>query len=198
MSSHVVKSRVVAGPYLVCVADGLKVPKEGRKMPAVKKLHQSSGNNSNAPLHHGPLVSGHLLAGSRHGRRRRRCAPLASRIHEGLVWKRGDGRTLLDKMVTMFLLLVQQMGSPVRLVADACHASRKVILPLIERGPEGLDGNHLPAVVAKVDELGRPLVFIQYGSSRQRMLECRKSLLTAPWRWTPNFEWTDRDEQITY
>ena len=30
----------------VLVADGLKVPKEGRKMPAVKKLHQESQDNS--------------------------------------------------------------------------------------------------------------------------------------------------------
>ncbi len=28
------------------VADGLKAPKEGRKMPAVKKLHQESADNS--------------------------------------------------------------------------------------------------------------------------------------------------------
>src|SRR3990172_4767472 len=34
------------GDALVCLADGLKVPKEGQKMPAVKKLHQESTNNS--------------------------------------------------------------------------------------------------------------------------------------------------------
>ena len=32
--------------HLLLVADGLKVPKEGRKMPGVKKLHQSSTDNS--------------------------------------------------------------------------------------------------------------------------------------------------------
>ena len=31
---------------LVLIGDGLKVAKEGKKMPAVKKLHQSSQNNS--------------------------------------------------------------------------------------------------------------------------------------------------------
>lgn len=31
---------------LVLLADGIKVPKTGRKMPAVKKLHQESQNNS--------------------------------------------------------------------------------------------------------------------------------------------------------
>ena len=34
------------GAYRVWIADGLKAPKEGRKMPAVKKLHQESANNS--------------------------------------------------------------------------------------------------------------------------------------------------------
>ncbi len=34
------------GPRLVLVADGLKAPKEGRKMPAVKKLHQESSDYS--------------------------------------------------------------------------------------------------------------------------------------------------------
>jgi hypothetical protein len=31
---------------LVLLADGIKAPKTGRKMPAVKKLHQESQNNS--------------------------------------------------------------------------------------------------------------------------------------------------------
>jgi len=32
--------------HLVLLADGIKAPKTGRKMPAVKKLHQESQNNS--------------------------------------------------------------------------------------------------------------------------------------------------------
>ncbi len=34
---------------LLLVGDGLKVPKEGRKMPAVKKLHQESSSNTKPP-----------------------------------------------------------------------------------------------------------------------------------------------------
>ena len=41
------------GHRLVCVADGLKVPKEGRKMPAVKKLHQESSDNVKAEFFFG-------------------------------------------------------------------------------------------------------------------------------------------------
>ena len=40
---------VRVGDSLVCLADGIKVGKEGKKMPAVKKLHQSSGSNTKAP-----------------------------------------------------------------------------------------------------------------------------------------------------
>ena len=41
---------LAVGDYAVCVADGLKVAKEGRRMPAVKKLHQESQNNSKSPF----------------------------------------------------------------------------------------------------------------------------------------------------
>ena len=36
---------VAVGERLVCLADGIKAPKEGRKMPAVKLLHQQSASN---------------------------------------------------------------------------------------------------------------------------------------------------------
>ena len=44
------------GAYDVYVADGLKVAKEGKKMPGVKKLHQASENNSKAPY-----IMGHSI-----------------------------------------------------------------------------------------------------------------------------------------
>lgn len=84
------------GPYLICLADSLKLPKEGRKMPAVKKLHQPSQDNTKAPF-----ISGHslqvlclLVAGP--------AVPLAARIHEGLVWSDRDRCTPLDKLVRLF------------------------------------------------------------------------------------------------
>ena len=44
------------GGRLVFLADGIKAPKEGKKMPAVKSLHQQSGSNSR-PEH----IMGHSL-----------------------------------------------------------------------------------------------------------------------------------------
>jgi len=118
---------------LVLVGDGLKVAKEGKKMPAVKKLHQSSDNNSKPSyifghsfqalglLVRGPV--GHLC-----------CVPLTSRIQEGVVFSNRDRRTLLDKFVQLFLTLVGELEGATLLVVDAYYASRKVLRPLLAVG----------------------------------------------------------------
>jgi len=121
------------GSRLVLVADGLKVPKEGRKMPAVKKLHQESQDNSKPEwiLGHSFQAVGILVRGALG---QVFSVPLASRIHEGLVFCNRDSRSLLDKMVVLFLSIVRVLDRPAILVADAYYASRKVVLPLLEKG----------------------------------------------------------------
>jgi DDE superfamily endonuclease len=47
------------------------------------------------------------------------------------VWSNRDQRTLLDKLVLLFLPLAAALQTPVILVADAYYASRKVIVPLL-------------------------------------------------------------------
>lgn len=117
----------------VLVADGLKVPKEGRKMPAVKKLFQQSEDNSKPDF-----IFGHsfeaigLLVLAPLGRVL--CVPLLSRIQEGLVFSNRDKRTLLDKFVQLFLPITPLFGKPTLLVADALYCTRKVIRPLLENG----------------------------------------------------------------
>jgi hypothetical protein len=121
------------GTARVCIADGLKAPKEGRKMPAVKKLHQESTNNSKAPFIFGHsfqcislltrTASGHAMA-----------VPLVARICEGVVWSNRDKRTQLDRLVLLFVPLASALQAVVILVADAYYASRKVILPLLRAG----------------------------------------------------------------
>jgi len=145
----------------VFVADGLKVAKEGRKMPAVKHLHQESADNSKPEF-----ISGHsfqalgLLVQGPLGQVF--AVPLLSRIHEGLVFSNRDQRSLLDKLVQMFLPVASLLTDPALLVADAYYASRKVILPLLQ------EGHHLvtrvrrnsvawyPAVAASQRQRGRP------------------------------------------
>ncbi|MHB8634681.1 MAG: transposase [Thermoplasmatota archaeon] len=120
------------GGHLVAVCDGLKVGKEGRRMPGVKSLHQESQNNSKAPY-----IMGHsyqtvgLLVTAATGIA---CIPLASRLHAGIKSGPGEKRTILDQLVNLFLPLANTLHEPCILVADAYYASRKIILPLLARG----------------------------------------------------------------
>ena len=117
---------VAVGERLVCLADGIKAPKEGRKMPAVKLLHQQSASNSKPEYimgHSFQAVSllvqgpaGHVAA-----------VPLVSRIHEGLVWSNRDTRTLLDKLALLLFSLAGILDRKLLLVADAYYASGKMI-----------------------------------------------------------------------
>jgi len=121
------------GPYYVCLADGLKAPKEGRKMPAVRSLHQSADSNSKPPFimgHSFQAISLLVRAGSGHVA----AVPLTARIHEGVIFSNKDRRTLLDRMVELFCGLVDLWERKVILVADAYYASRKVIRPLLKKG----------------------------------------------------------------
>jgi hypothetical protein len=113
---------------LVLVGDGIKVPKRGKKMPAVKLLHQESESNTKPQY-----IMGHSLQAVSllvHAAKSVFAVPLASRIHEGLVWSNRDQRTLLDKMLALLTLVdIQQ---PFYFVADAYFASYKIINGLLD------------------------------------------------------------------
>lgn len=115
---------------LVLVGDGFKVAKAGKKMPAVKRLHQLSESNTKPSS-----ILGHscqavaLLAQGLAGIV---AIPLAARIHEGLVFSNRDRRTVLDKMLA--LLGVLGLDAPYNFVADAYYASRKIASPLLRAG----------------------------------------------------------------
>ena len=117
----------------VLVGDEIKVPKSGRKMPAVKKLHQQSESNSKPEY-----IFGHscqAVALLTQALSSVFALPLACRIHEGVVFSNRDRRTLLDKMV----LLIDSLGltEPFYLVADAYYATGKMVRGLLAQG------NHL-------------------------------------------------------
>jgi len=112
---------------LVLVGDGIKVPKQGKKMPAVKLLHQVSGSNSKADYimgHSFQAVS--ILAQAVNSVF---AVPLAMRIHEGLVFSNRDQHTLLDKMIR--LLTRVAIEQPCYFVADAYYASAKIVNGLL-------------------------------------------------------------------
>jgi len=117
----------------VLVGDGIKVAKAGRKMPAVKKLHQQSDSNTKPAY-----IFGHscqAIAVLTQALSSVFAIPLACRIHEGVVFSNRDKRTLLDKMI----LLIKALGiqEPVYFVADAYYASGKIVRGLLAKG------NHL-------------------------------------------------------
>src|SRR5450631_993454 len=118
---------------LVLVGDGIKAPKRGRKMPAVKLLHQQSESNTKPEY-----IMGHSLqAVSLLGQAAASvfAVPLAIRIHEGVVWSNRDKRTLLDKMLGLLDILA--LKAPFYFVADAYYAAGKMANGLLEQG------NHL-------------------------------------------------------
>ena len=114
---------------LVLVGDGIKVPKSGKKMPAVKLLHQESESNTKPQY-----IMGHSLQAVSvlvQAAESVFAVPLATRIHEGLVWSNRDKRTLLDRMLT--LLRIVDMRQPFYFVADAYYASQKIITGLLDQ-----------------------------------------------------------------
>lgn len=117
------------GGRLVLFADGLKKSKAGRKMPAVKSLHQASDSNTKPEY-----IMGHscqALALLVKAGKSFQAIPLTARIHEGLVSSNRDRRTLLDKL--LLLLAALQLPEPVLLVADAYYACGKIIRGLLDQ-----------------------------------------------------------------
>src|SRR5213596_1040604 len=117
----------------VVLVDGLKRPKEGRKMPAVKSLHQESRCNAKASFIMGHSLQAVALLVQAAGI----ClaVPVAARIHEGVVWSARDRRTLLDKLCG--LLLGLKWTCALTVVADAYYAAAKFARSLLS------DGHHL-------------------------------------------------------
>lgn len=181
----------------VFLADGLKVPKEGRKMPAVKKLHQESGDNSKPEF-----IFGHsfqavaLLAKGLLGQPF--AVPLASRIHEGVVFSNRHKRTLLDKLAALFLEIVGVAETPGILVADAFYASRKVIRPLLAEGAHLITRARInttawrPAPKPKQRRRGRPRIY----GSKLRLRDLFRD--KARFRSAPSPVYGDEEVKIAY
>jgi len=117
----------------VLVGDGIKIAKAGRKMPAVKRLHQESDSNTKPEY-----IFGHscqAIAVLARALASVFAIPLTCRIHEGLVFSNRDHRTLLDKMVLLINAL--EIPEPFYFLADAYYSTGKIIRGLIAKG------NHL-------------------------------------------------------
>lgn len=142
----------------VLAGDGLKVAKAGRKMPAVKRLHQESESNTKPEYIFGhscqaaAVLAQALLSVF--------AIPLTCRIHEGVVVSNRDKRTLLDKMI----LLIDSLGisEPFYFVADAYYGAGRVIRGLPAQG------NHLVTRVKSNAVAWFPATPPPPGASRRR------------------------------
>jgi DDE superfamily endonuclease len=114
---------------LVLVGDGIKIAKRGKKMPAVKLLHQESDTNTKPEF-----IMGHSLQAVSllvEAQASTFAVPLAVRIHEGLVWCNRDRRTLLDKMLALLGILA--LPELFYFVADGYYAAGKIIHGLLKQ-----------------------------------------------------------------
>jgi len=149
---------------LVVVADGLKNPKEGRKMPAVKLLHQESTNNSKPQYvmaHSCQAICLLVQAGLSFF-----AVPISARIHEGVKFTNRDHRTLTGKCLELLLEVTDQYPS-FYFLADAFYACRTVGHELIKHSHHLISRvksnavGYMPAPVAPKAQRkrGRPKVY---------------------------------------
>jgi len=113
----------------VLVADGLKVPKEARKMPGVRSLHQESNNNSKPEW-----IMGHYFQSIGvlvEGLGRIFAVPLSARIHDGLTVSNREKLTVVDKLLLELLWL--PIPKPFILLVDNYYCARQVALLLVEQ-----------------------------------------------------------------
>jgi len=147
---------------IVLLADGIKVAKSGRKMPAVKTLHQESENNTKRKF-----ISGHscqAIALVVRAASSFLAVPLACRIHEGVAFSWRDKRnTLQDKLVLLLESLA--VSHPFYMVADSYYAAAKVIKPLLKAGQHLITSVRLNAVAYELAQppfntrCGRPRMY---------------------------------------
>jgi len=116
---------------VIAIIDGLKKSKEGRKMPAVKCLHQESANNGKAEYimgQHFECIS--LLTGIKN---QFFAVPLVAYIAEGVFFSPADQmKTILDRVIGM--VSSSLANRRFYLVADAYYAAKKLMTACMEQG----------------------------------------------------------------
>jgi hypothetical protein len=115
---------------VILIGDGIKKGKCGRKMPAVKKLHQESANNTKPEF-----IFGHscqaiaLLVGCTQSFF---ALPITCRIHEGVIFSNRQSKSLLDKMIDLVDALV--IPIPYYMALDAYYAAKPIVRGLLKTG----------------------------------------------------------------
>ncbi len=121
---------------LLLIGDGIKIAKEGRRIPGVKSLHQDSNNNSKKASirgHHFGVVG--ILVGSLI---KAFCLPLRAELHEGVDGLRsseginGQAPTVVTRMARLLLTIAKVTGRKCYATLDAYFAVGPTFLILKE------------------------------------------------------------------
>jgi hypothetical protein len=112
------------------VGDGIKIGKEGKKMPGVKWRHQDSESNSKADYIMGHSIQAVGLLAK--GLSTYFAIPVVGEIHEGIRFSFKDKRTLLDKMFEMLIGL--KLPEQFYFVADKYYCSGRFMKQLVGSG----------------------------------------------------------------
>jgi hypothetical protein len=178
---------------VVLLADGKKIAKSGKKMPAVKSLHQESESNTKPNFIMGHSTQAISILARAAGSFLP--VPLDIKIHEGLIFSNRDKRTLLDKLVLLVKGL--DLSEPFYLVADAYYASGKIIKALLKQDNHlitRVKGNsvacHLPPKRRGPPRRGRPQ---KYGT-KVRLVNLFRSATAITTMTSPVYD--DRDVMI--
>lgn len=147
----------INGRYVI-IGDGIKVGKEGRKIPGVKSLYQNSQSNTKAEYIMGHSIQ--IVSFLVRGLSSFFSVPLSGQIHEGYRFNCKDTRTQLDKMFE--LLIGLKISNPFYFVADRYYCSGRLIKQLVRGGIELITrmktravAYHLPSK-NKTKKSGRP------------------------------------------
>ena len=158
----------------VLVGDGVKVSKEGRKMPGVKKLHQESGNSAKPEYIHGHMFGaiGMLISNGE----KFFCNLLSMRVHDGneVVGKwAGDKyaeESHVVRMVRDAFGVASQIGQKCILVLDSYYLSEPALSLLAKLVLES--GSALLTIVTKAKKSAvaweKPSVRKRFGAPPKR------------------------------
>ena len=113
---------------LILVGDGVKQPKEGRRMPGVKKHHQESDTQSKAEYIYGHQMGAvGILSGTSEPQH---CIPLSMRLHSGLeeaaFWRGGMScwiQTHIVQMVLDYVKIAKVLGRDTLILLDRAFLS---------------------------------------------------------------------------
>ena len=116
---------------IVILADGIKIAKQGKKMPAVKKLYQESADNRKPRYIMGQYIESlALLVGNGF---QFFAVPLVARIHDGVLFTKDDeDKTIIDRFLELVVSFLD--GFSFYIVADAYYNAKKVLIGLINTG----------------------------------------------------------------